>query len=103
VKQTNDTSSHGGLSRNDSLSQQQNFIFKKRTRRAAGNAKSHTHTKHVERGTPLLFEYTILNLFPKWTVTLQNGAKKEVFGPRKEEVTGICIKLHDEELNNVYS
>jgi hypothetical protein len=33
----------------------------------------------------------------------ENRVLRRVFGPKKEEVTGECRKLHNEELNDLYS
>ena len=46
-----------------------------------------------------------------WSLTLreerrlrvfENGVLRRIFGPKREEVTGECIKLHNEELNDLY-
>jgi hypothetical protein len=33
----------------------------------------------------------------------KNRVLRRVFGPRRDEVTGECRKLHNEELNDLYS
>jgi hypothetical protein len=33
---------------------------------------------------------------------LENRVLKRIFGPKRDEVTGECRKLHKEELNNPY-
>ena len=47
-----------------------------------------------------------------WSLTLreerrlrvfENRARRRIFGPKKDEVTGEWRKLHDEELNDLYS
>jgi len=47
-----------------------------------------------------------------WSVTLreerglkmfENRMLKRIFGPKRDEVTGECRKLHNEELNDLYS
>jgi len=47
-----------------------------------------------------------------WSLTLreerrlrvfENRVLKKVFGPKRDEVTGECRKLHNEELNDLYS
>jgi len=47
-----------------------------------------------------------------WSLTLreerrlrvfENGALRGIFGPKRDEVTGEWRKLHNEELNNLYS
>jgi hypothetical protein len=32
----------------------------------------------------------------------ENGVLRRIFGPKRDEVTGECRKLHNEELNNLY-
>jgi len=32
----------------------------------------------------------------------ENGVLRRIFGPRRDEVTGECRKLHIEELNDLY-
>jgi hypothetical protein len=34
---------------------------------------------------------------------LENRVLKRIFGPKKDDVTGECKKLHNEELHNLYS
>jgi hypothetical protein len=47
-----------------------------------------------------------------WSLTLkekrrlrvfENRVLRRIFGPNRDEVTGECRKLHNEELNNLYS
>jgi hypothetical protein len=47
-----------------------------------------------------------------WSLTLreelrlrvfENSMLRRIFGPKRDEVTGECRKLHNEELNNLYS
>jgi hypothetical protein len=47
-----------------------------------------------------------------WSLTLreehrlkvsENRVLREIFGPKRDEVTGDCRKLHNEELHNLYS
>jgi hypothetical protein len=47
-----------------------------------------------------------------WSLTLRevrrlrvfgNMVLRRMFGPKRDEVTGECRKLHNEELNNLYS
>jgi hypothetical protein len=33
----------------------------------------------------------------------ENRVLKRIFGPKRDEVTGGCRKLHNEELHNLYS
>jgi len=33
----------------------------------------------------------------------ENRVLRKVFGPKRDEVTGECRKLHNEELNDLYS
>jgi len=33
----------------------------------------------------------------------ENRVLSRIFGPKKDEVKGECIKLHNEELNDLYS
>jgi hypothetical protein len=33
----------------------------------------------------------------------ENRVLKRIFGPKRDEVTGVWIKLHNEELHNLYS
>jgi hypothetical protein len=33
----------------------------------------------------------------------ENRALRRIFGPKRDEVTGGCRKLHNEELHNLYS
>jgi hypothetical protein len=33
---------------------------------------------------------------------LENRVLRRIFGPKREEVTGECIKLHNEELTDLY-
>ena len=33
----------------------------------------------------------------------ENRVLRRIFGPKRDEVTGECRKLHNEELNNLYS
>ena len=33
----------------------------------------------------------------------KNGVLRRIFGPKREEVTGKCRKLHNEELKGLYS
>ena len=33
----------------------------------------------------------------------ENGVLRRIFGPQRDEVTGECIKLHNEELKGLYS
>ena len=32
----------------------------------------------------------------------ENGVLRRVFGPKRDEVTGECRKVHNEELNELY-
>jgi hypothetical protein len=54
----------------------------------------------------------VLNGYKTWSLTLrgvrrltvfENRVLRRVFGPKWDEVTGEWIKLHNEELNNLYS
>jgi hypothetical protein len=47
-----------------------------------------------------------------WSLTLreegrlrvfENKVLRRIFGPRRDEVTGECRRLHNEELNDLYS
>ena len=47
-----------------------------------------------------------------WSLTLteerrlrvfENMVLRRIFGPKRDEVTGECMKLHNEELNDLYS
>jgi hypothetical protein len=42
-----------------------------------------------------------------WSLTLMeefgNRVLRRIFGPKRDEVTGWCRKLHNEELHNLYS
>jgi hypothetical protein len=31
----------------------------------------------------------------------ENGVLRRIFGPKRDEVTGVCRKLHNEELHNL--
>jgi hypothetical protein len=33
----------------------------------------------------------------------KNKVLRRIFGPKRDEVTGECMKLHNEELHNLYS
>jgi hypothetical protein len=33
----------------------------------------------------------------------ENGVRRRIFGPKRHEVTGDWIKLHNEELHNLFS
>ena len=33
----------------------------------------------------------------------ENRVLRRIFGPKRNEVTGVCRKLHNEELNDLYS
>jgi len=33
----------------------------------------------------------------------ENGVLRRVFGPKRDEVTGECREVHNEELNELYS
>jgi hypothetical protein len=33
----------------------------------------------------------------------ENGMLRRIFGPRRDEITGECRRLHNEELNVLYS
>jgi hypothetical protein len=33
----------------------------------------------------------------------ENRVLKRIFGPKRDEVTGVCGKLHNEELHDLYS
>jgi hypothetical protein len=33
----------------------------------------------------------------------ENRVLKRIFGPKRDEVTGVCIKQHNEELHKLYS
>jgi hypothetical protein len=56
--------------------------------------------------------YTVLYGCETWSLTLgeerrlrvfENRVLKRVFGPKRDEVTGEWRKLHNEELNDLYS
>jgi hypothetical protein len=38
-----------------------------------------------------------------WSLTLREERRLRVFGPKRDDVTGEWRKLHNEELNNLYS
>ena len=38
-----------------------------------------------------------------WSLTLREERKLRIFGPRRDEVTGEWRRLHNEELNDLYS
>ena len=50
----------------------------------------------VNLGHSLLREERRLRVF-------ENGVLRRIFGAKKDEVTGGCRKLHNEELNDLYS
>ena len=54
----------------------------------------------------------VLYGYETWSLTLREEGKlrvfenmvlRRIFGPREEEVTGECRRLHNEELNDLYS
>ena len=54
----------------------------------------------------------VLYGFETWSLTLREESKlrvfenmvlRRIFGPRSDEVTGECRRLHNEELNDLYS
>jgi hypothetical protein len=51
--------------------------------------------------------YLVLSALTSWSLTLREGRKlrvlRRVFGPRRDEVTGDWRRLHNEELNDLYS
>jgi hypothetical protein len=38
-----------------------------------------------------------------WSLTLRVGSRLRVFGPKRDDVRGERRKLHNEELNDLYS
>jgi hypothetical protein len=49
-----------------------------------------------ETGSPTLREKRILRVF-------ENRVFRRIFGPKRDQVTGDLRKLHNEELNDLYS
>jgi len=39
----------------------------------------------------------------RWVNVFENGMLRRIFGPKRDEVTGEWRKLHNEELNDLYS
>jgi hypothetical protein len=64
----------------------------------------------------VIYKTIILPVFPygceTWSLTLreehrlrvfENKVLRRIFGPETDEMTGVCRKLHNEELHNFYS
>jgi hypothetical protein len=42
-------------------------------------------------------------VYREWRICLENRVLRRVFGPKRDEMTGEWSKLHNEELNDLYS
>jgi len=60
----------------------------------------------------IIILHVILSGCETWSLTLkeerrlrmfENRVPRRIFGPKRDEVTGECRKIHNEELNDVYS
>ena len=38
-----------------------------------------------------------------WLIVFENGMRRRIFGPKRDDVTGEWRKLHNKELNVLYS
>ena len=74
--------------------------------------KFHTHTKQLAKLHRTIILPVVLYECETWSLTLREERKlrvfenmvlRRIFGPRREEVTGEWRRLHNEELNDLYS
>jgi len=82
-------------------------------------SERHTLTSFSQQFEVVTFTFSIQGIillvvlygFETWSLTLreerrlrvfENRALRRIFGPKRDEVTGECMKLHNEELNDLY-